>query len=523
MAAASAVAHDDPFGLHLELGGHAGIAAALAEIEQEANNGFAGLREGNGEQRDAVIARVAPILSARIASLLSTLPDDGTHDQHLFANQGAVERASAPVWKIAHWIQARQSNSRIKPMFARLVVDPLDRVRMILGLPSVRDMPSPLDYPDGEVAEAEDENDELGAAVSDVRTLLASRLEFYRAGIDMFKGVAVLERAPPQPSLWWGILKGAATALLGNVVGAVVGAGSGRDLKVGPDGRVPGDARSGFLAGLTSDVIQSTLAAVFSHDFTSAQGRNGPARDRLALTQLLVMSHVKLQEMIEMAMNQLVAKRSMPASMFRAVADSLQAQNDDLTGATFRATALVYAQLQARKTVAPSAESSPGTEGDEERYLRTSEVPGIPGNEPMEARHQRGGTGVGRVKAKLRDVGGRTIIKIDRFEIHGMTSDMAMAVLTEAGHRLSALNLPLEISIDPFKLGFMLPHPLLVVDQRGTLREAIDWNSIERSKPLPDGMPPSEGADAYASPASFWKAVRDLDLPEGTARMDAKD
>ncbi len=521
-ASVGVAAHDDPFGHHLGLDDPSTIVSLLARVGAQGQRLFETLLTDGDPipggpskkvviDREHVVAVNAHAMGADLAQVEALLAGAGAP-----AIARAVEGATLPAMKIRHWIDQRQANVGIKATFALLVLEPLDRLRTRLGLKPTQDIDAPA-MPQKEVEEAGQEERDIEAAGQALQAKLITLMTGFDEGVKQFNAFAVLKRLPPEPSFWKELAKGIAVSVIGNILGPVGGI---LDEKLAPKVAEESTKAVGdLIAGTTTDSVEAIGGKIADGALEQAtKSENQLDRDRVLFAQSLVLTQSALNEHTWTAISDAIANKTASTAAFKEIASKMDTTNAEITQLAYRHAAHGFSLMQAHRSLGTVHAK------DGEAMKAMADVSGYQGEVHGSFRSatrigdKRGSTGVGRVDVTINSVNGQASVGVNRFRINGMNDDMAKAVLARAGHQLGKLQLPLEISIDPFGMGETYGRPMVVIDEAGVLQDVIGWAPLaERTKKM---SPPPNGSEVYADGPSLWKFLGGIQLSANAARTD---
>jgi hypothetical protein len=497
---------DDPFGLHLT---KPSARPVISQIMFTATGAYANL-VGNAD-RTKVIEGAAPVIGSELDSLHLLLAQNGASEPPE-ALRPLIEQATTPILKIRRWLDGRQGTATVIALFRRDVIDRLDAIRALLGLPATGAMDSPA-LPQQETEEEGRELRDMQALASAFHMKLIGVLGSIKEGTERFEAFAALKRPPP-PTPWWASLaKATLIAVIGNLAGPLGGL-IGKKI-AGELGAKGAKEIGNWMAGVVTDAVEGFASDIASGALSAAETGNETTRDRRFFVEGFLATQHHLTEAAWLAIDERVKEKTISGDVLESI---IRGMNDvkfvDLANLIYGEAARGFALLTAREGLGIRDDAGHRGETDMREYEGHDEVQDLgPVRFPMRVRDKRGTSGVGRLSAAVIDDGDGASIAIDRFQINGMNDDMAIAVMGRAGHQLAKLGIPLEIHV-------ALPSvPLwsatLLIDEHGALQDALDWDVMND-----DSSTRSANSAFYSTPARLWDAMKNIPLSEKTARLE---
>lgn len=440
-------------------------------------------------------------------------------------SQAKVDAASAAILKVDRWIDGRQDNFALASKLTRLIAK-ADQLRTAaqlvpIGMLDTPAMPIMVTKQEGaEVAEIE----EAGKSLSNA---LDTALDAYKEGALRFLKFAELKRPPPETPLWEELAKGILTAVLTNLAGPLMV----RVAKRVAAGELTHEM-TGYIAGSATDSVQASVGPIVSAlaNSPAKQDSNGAIRSRQLFKESMVLAQGELDAKLKARVAIGIRDKKTSAAAIRKLAADVRDEPSQLIERAYRECAHGYALLTAQSALQVQTRSgskvsnmdnyfAPGEESTCEATGSKRGTPGV-GRLKLDVRWERCSRN-SRIPCEPTAEGEQPSVQIGRFELIGMSDDLAIAVLQRAQHRLGRLGLPLEIEMPPqFQRHIGArppdPQPLMVIDEAGVIRHAIGWDALRTTPYSPDG----EGFPEYIyRPDLVWAAIRDQELPKDTARI----
>ncbi len=458
------------------------LGATLDLIAFEARTTLERARSSN----DATVYRplvlgAVPELQNQLAHALS-LSDayGGTDKAHAFAAR--IQIASIPITGLRNFITTRLNDKALSDQFA-VVEARANRLRAAHKL-------EPLGGPHERAIEKQ-EHQSVDAALLRLDAGLDELQGKIELGANRFYELAKLEDPQAPGSLWTELAEGLIVALIGNVVGA----GIGRVMKGLSLGMISDEAQD-LISGSASDTLQSWSGAVNTAKTTARAEENERIRDALFFRESLLESRQAVALGVKTAIAKRIEEGTIATVEINAIATELLRQAVTAKERTYQDAARKFALFLARRGLG-------GTEqrrGKEVSKIGTAHEYFI-GDSLSRAGKRDGTEGIARISVEL-DRSGPTV---DRFQLLGMNSDMANAVLGGASRRINKLGLPTEIEIAPT---WSRLKWIIVVDEAGELRTSTPWNEFRTDVPALGPI-----VAAYGTPAKAWDRLREVLIP----------
>lgn len=488
------------------------LDAVLELARLEATRVFGELvRLERGDARHIhIIDRLTDSLSHHLEHA-TTLLGTGAGKALADASQAKIDAASAAILKVDRWIDGRQDNFALASKFRRVIAT-ANQLRASVQLEPIGmlDTPAmPIMVTKQETAEVA-EIEEAGKSLSNA---LDTALAAYKEGALRFIKFAELKRPPPETPLWEELAKGILTAVLTNLAGPMMV----RVAKRVAAGELT-DEMAGYIGGSTTDSVQASVGPIVSAlaNSPAKQDSNQAIRSRQLFKESMVLAQIELNAKLKERVAIGIRDKKISSAAIRKLAADVRDEPAQLVERIYRECAHGYAQLTAKMRLHVQ------TRGDSQvsnldNYFGHSE-----GSYSEGSGSKRGTTGVGRLMLDVHWTESKApSLKIDRFELVGMSDDLAIAVLQRAQYRLSQLKLPLEIEL-PRQHQLHIngrdrhPKPLMAIDEAGAIRHTVGWDALRTTIDSPNAA----GFPEYIyRPELVWAAIRDRELPKDTARV----
>lgn len=461
------------------------LGSLLSLIAEEAKRGYRSLVD-QSDRRHEILPPVIRALSTHVdhAALLAenTAPVTALP---------ALEAASQAILQLQNWAHAREEVGKYMPGLGR-IVSSLDRIRGHAGLEKLNTLDTPA-LPQSESLEQEREERAVDAAKDKLFSTLKTQYEAYKEGVTLFRALSELKKPPPPTSWSDQLAKSIVIAAIGNLGGPAVGFLVASIAK----GTVSKTAID-FISNTTTDASQAELDERIQKE---APGTNQDTRDRERFAAGMTLGHTKTIETLEHRIADLRHSRQVSAAELDALRVAAQHMPlGDLTQTVYRQAMHGFALFRARQALGTKQQGKQNVADLDNYFAR--DIHGVPEKE--------GSTGVGRISMRLLDHGNTLQAVVDRFDVHGMNHDMALAVMERAEYRLGRLGLPLEVEVTPPVWGKKLldGNPFFVVDERGALHSSRGWSEITARLRSQHVQQP-DNADVFLTPERAWSWLRD--------------
>ncbi len=488
------------------------VAPILEIIRIEASRAYAELAHDG--KRDAIVGRVSPTLLRHLIYVRGAMGQDpnGQDAQIVHVHAAHVETASAEILKLRRWISGREGNASLQATFAP-VIGELDALRTTVGLDSVMEMNAPAVSQRVHESEGAEGRAALDAWAHFDREMSGLQTLFEK-GTERFEKVAPLKNTPSGGAS--GSMALAVRFLLMTATNiALPGVGTFVTSFV-----AAGLLREGTAAFITSSIeaeVKKTAqdtAKLLVKKHEKDVDSNQDVRERTLFAETMVQVQMETSLAVRDSIGTLLKEKKISADHLNAMAVAARTAAISMRDQAFRETAYGYAALQAHRGLTsvdaqdPKAkQAADGMDGYLDKNVHGSA-------------RKEGTSGVGKLRVKVTQDNDTLQVRFLSFQVHGMNNDMARAILEHAGHRLDNLQLPLEIEIEPPRWGMRsgVDFPFLVVDAKGTLRDARDWGAIKEAVKHKFFKAPRDVA-LIATPYACWEALKPAKLPSGIVKV----
>ena len=458
------------------------IGPALDVLTIQLGHALAAVEE-NGEQRDAVVERVATELgdgSRYILLLLDEVPADARHSFRDEAN-----RTAAVAGRLLRWVRTRTPHKKMEDGLVA-AVHAFDEVLERTGGRHIEDRAAPV-LTERALASGEKEHSDVTAAVSRVGDALEGMEKRQLVAIETFRELAE-QKDIEQPDFAGEVIKAvlmaATTAMVDHFTGSLVS----RLMAVPVPSFVPMPAAARLIA-------VSAPKPTDAHVLMAKVVKIGTDSLRTAIVNTTVSSKIdpKLRALtfFAAAMKSAASKH---VAAYRKNVTALVEQSaigrdelDAMTTVFEAATEVAYNEYLHRTTAAWAsylAQSRLGTEKHRNAtMLRMDDYFGAPGKDALGNRtkservsgtDRSGGDGVLVVSFHVDDHGAPPELNPVATKIIGVNSELTQYIFETAGHDFERVALPKEVHVSA-RFG----HATIALDEHNRIRDVTRWQEIQ--------------------------------------------